>query len=558
MINKIIKRISVTNDDFETALASYADLLKESFESNDLEGFRVIYNDYENLQHVHDLIEKFYEHFKRPEDYPLVAENDAVNFPIPVNSDFEILWKWCSLRYALYSWIIYAYSTDVFTFNKENVSKYLKIIENSVSEDNGASLNDRTIIFNIFIYLQLKGDEILKLDSWEWTSRERLDMKSYWIAGVHDWIPYGIAVFLLRQSNEYDVLPLYHIKAITYKYLFEKLSRLFDYFKSDFENWKTILGIPDKDIFEQRKENITSLFLNLNKEYSVELNKMVVSEPLDKERIEKFITKEFDIWKTKSEIGDYFHYFDSIRKVDTAELGFRKIDQSIFIETGKRQFTKNFQIDIIGFTVIWPFVKLEEEDFVDVLQKYTTAMPGIKYSNSYEVVDTAISDLKNDEFNATIIIISRTLNSGLKLNKAATPAKDFQEADMNDPLRNVLNDLVGYYKGIPVCIANIPSTQNLLLVADFHLAFCKYQVIDESTGSEGLNIEVKEIGFDRAKEKLAEKSEDFHQREYGALTDDEAILELQTGIDVRVREKYKFEVLNPKAIRSYNVTINYE
>ncbi|MDP4235928.1 MAG: hypothetical protein Q8919_05725 [Bacteroidota bacterium] len=554
------KDFGLRTKDFELALANFSNLLKETFQANDLESFKTIYNDYENLEHVYDLKYGFYEHFKNISSTPPIPENDKVIFPIPADSKFESLWLWGCVREAIYAWIVYSYATKIVSYTQDEIVQYLKIIERSASADNTTSLSDFDIVLNLFFYLQFYGSEILDFDRWEWNSRERLNLRGYFIPGVYDWIPYGLIVCLMRQPFLPDHEALLHVKTYQYEPLYQKFTMLLQQFKNQINDWDKILGTPNSSILDEKKEKIETLFDLLRREYIVELNKAVVREPLDKNMVTEFIEKELKIWQTQSEFREYFNYFNAVVRMDRPfdDSSLTTINKTIFCEGAKRQFTKNFHIDIVGFSVMWPLVRKEDLDFFSLITEQAPQVE-TKYGQRIQVLDGMIDDIQNAGYHPTVIIISRMLYSSNNLFGDGDGVTLLEEIQDNDPISKCFTEIIGYYKNIPVCLllSSLQSMSHTIMVADFHSAFRRIQYRDDSDREANLKIQIEEITFARAKQRLATKGSDFYEKVFGRLTEEEAILELQTGVDLTIEETYKFEILDNSAFRINSVVFDF-
>lgn len=549
------KNIS-SNQNYILTLTNYAVLLKTAFESDDLEGFSDIFNDYENLERPHVLISEFYEHFRKTIDLPPFGENDKVEFPIPEDSHFELLWMWSSVRFALYSWILHAYSSNIVTLTSERIDKYLLVIERSPTKDYASSVRDNSIVFNLFIYLYLNGYDILDLDRWEWHARKRYELKVYTVFGVHDWMPTGIVLYFIRNISGDKFSVSFWMKSNVYRNLFDIVDKKIAEIKGNYDKYVGIIGNIDEKALDERCRAIISFWKLLWKDYEVELNKYVAKEPLDREMVSSFVTGEVERLYTNSEFRDYFDFFNATTLTSVRDDEFSSIHAQFHMESGKRPFIRNLHMDIYGFSLSWQVARKEDFDFITLLDEYIVPINGVKSHKRIDVIDRALSELREKEITPTIILVPR---EWLWRYNVFEGNDSYVESPQDDTLRGKLSELVGNYRSIPVATISLPDQrgESKILVADFAKAFTWKQIEQNQDGGDVISIQVKEIDFDRATELLQSKDESFYSRVYGTLTEQEAITELQTGIDILVDEEYKYEVLNKDAFVFYDVTIDY-
>jgi hypothetical protein len=446
---------------------------------------------------------------------------------------------------ALYAWVTYLFMLNELSLERASFLIDQLYLRYNFFED---------LLSDIDYIRSNESDDYLGITFWDYT--ERPDKQVYSPPSAYDWIIYGPCIVLLR-----DELPNFSEAVIIddrgHAFLLYNVKEKLEEMKTRLEplakllRWSSIINDTEtitadeqlKQRFEEKEEQITSLFLRVQTLHEEEENRLIADQPLDEKLVADFKAALYKRWKDACLSYWLFEYNHALTTVDTTD-DLTKHGQSVFLDHQKMMFVTDGQQTIYNSTDLGSAIgRTVDDQFVyDITRQITPQQlsPGEDYGSVTAGLESCINRIRADGFLPDIILLPSNLfyNSDLR----STPK--YKSTDMRENPNQI-----GVFDGIPVFRMFAKTLASKAIVASFQQAL-RLSVYENSALYEHyLHLDLHELSTTEIDARYKRETVRWTtSRDNAQLTEKQAKLRLASSLILELWTMGKFTILESKAV----------
>lgn len=458
-----------------------------------------------------------------------------------INSELVIA-KRCEgfMRHALMSiryWSIYLF--DLGILNSKDVKVILEFSKVHYHVGN-EMLND-------IIYIREQSYKgYLNLNAWDYKHR---GSEPYTLPSPFHWVTLGFFCDNILQNQLYvDFQEIDFTSFDGIKHLYRDLKDIRSMIINQSEKWLELFELGTEAELDKRLEDLLNVFAVLNRKKVGQEEKAIALAAINRDIETEFIKAVGNSWSNAGLahlLCDYFR--DSLV---TRRVGDRLVPLGleIFYGDGKKMFLSDFESVGPSSLVHLGSRVTEYEDSLFFQKILNSDSKRISKSNEIEVIDVAVEDLRKNQMNPSVILISTFAN--IKFRELWNDSKFVsKEMELNDDIPK-LRTYLGRYKGISVFYSPHGLNDNQIVVMDFTKAMTFIQRRSKKWYKDLLEVSVQPFTERKARAVLHADPIRWRKTDDGIdLTEAEAIIAIQNSVIIKVSSHIDFDVRNHNAIR---------
>lgn len=423
--------------------------------------------------------------------------------------------------FSIVSWLWFYYDEN--DINKDDILKLTNTIE--LTYDYGDEL------INDAIYIRENSHwEYLEIN--EWDNVERQEMEAYSPPQAHNWITFGLSILLLRRSDITNIDLSLIKNDITASMLLGQVEHNLLLIENQFEKWKEIIGIYEKDAFEEKKRSIINLFTQLKRRYTSLESEKHSTLRISEKKIVEFKEKSAKAWEQSSKLKRLFNQYKVLVENNNPDMKFTLVKHRILFQRAKKMFTDENYQGIIGsedFAAQFGRNRFDAFIFNDIIAKKDI----VEITQINVFLDTAIEKIKLTGAVPSLIIMAPEF---LQINEFTENPLLKQRWQITD---NVAPDLIGMYDEIPIYHTFSSIMKDKILICNFEGSFTLDVYNDPNSIPPDLHISVREFEEGEAKAELEKNPEKWKvDREGNELSNEEALNIIKTSVFINFEAKY--------------------
>lgn len=532
-----LEKLSVTNDYVYQAYNAFSRLFYYILKNKDLNMFRYALTEFNQIDSLgfnnyRDLRLKIRVFGERNP----TLENDKKLYAVV--SMFEVYRR--HVLMGLKFWTYYMYQLKVYdeSFLLEIIGKL------RLNGDSNELLED-------IIEVRNKGwDGYLGWMSWDFM--ERTPGEDYNPPNSRDWLTFGFLVDIIRERRLIFNAENYSLKELQdITFLYESLLDHQKVFERDFEKWKSILKVEDREalgnLLRRLWENLEQ-FKNRNISGK---EQQIAKAKLSADRIEEFYKETGESWQRASLFRNLFKQYENREPVGREGVEDRGFTTPII--GGKKMFIAEVEQNMSTYNSSEAGKRvaiLSDDAFTSILNDADSVI--IKDENLLDVVQKGIKSVSDAGHQANLIVLPMEMGYD---DESLINHKDFIWRDQAE-IQNVGLDnfLLGYFQEIPVYQSNSMSAK--VLVCDFRTAFSMKYFASQDWYESELSVKIIEIGKELAEE-MYKENKDYWQRrsQLSVFSDDDIIYNIMNAV---ILETYTYDAFEITDKTAYIIGIIYD
>jgi hypothetical protein len=525
----------VVNEYYYWAFNGFSQLLYNMVKNADLKQFKYALEEYDQISDL------------SYEDYYLLKEEirdlQEVNIDGANDVEIERLKKEYSdssqfqkyrrqVLLGIKYWILYLYQIKKL---EENITlDFVKLI-NIQYYDSEDTIDD------ILFFRSRKSHSFMGWDNWDYT--ERKSGVVYSPPSPQNWLTFGFMIDQIRGVSSFINIESYYPKDLhEAKYLHDEFKKELEYLVENFDDWKGILNVENKEDLNEKSSKILSLFAALKRRTIGNTEKDIAAQPLSPDKITEFKNSVGNAWKNNARVRQLFTE-KGTPEIIPNDIILKPIGHRVFYEKTKFVFIdgehhqKIYGIDSLGSRI----GRWEDDKFFKTI--ITDDHNKVFDTNTLQILIKAIAELKEKGHTPDLIVVSplrshkdrELFDSKFFTPKRLLPAEVFEGSAT----------LLGQFDGIPMYFSLSELIKNRVLICDFKTAFKMKHKSNPEWFEGELKVDVNLISEDEAKRKLAEQPDYWMHTEDGIdLNEDDALTLIKTSVNIDCWSTVEFEILN--------------
>lgn len=536
--NQSIDNIKSANKFYYMAFLGFSKLLYYMLKNGDINQFRFAMDLFDEIS-----ISNYNDHYKiKWEIRDLERENINGDNDIVIKEkkdELRILKEFDNYKRHVLTgikyWVFYLFKLN--RINEEIALLFIERIKipNAESED---LLND------ILFFRSSSMNYYMEWSEWDFIVRPSGRIYSPPIP--YEWLTFGFFADQLREKRFFVNVKDLDSKEISYaNLLYDSLKSIVKIFEEDFEKWKVILTLKNREELSSKTDEILKDFAIVKRKSLTDKDKAIALSPIYQPHVDNFKTLIGNAWKSQARIHNMFRKYENLICIDDANIKLKQIGQITFFEKAKMMFTEqNYQM-IYGIERMGSEVaNWEDNYFFSIISQ--TEFNKISGSSIFEVLSEAILELKKKNIEPNVIIVPNVYSyKDEKFLRSDRFISIFNTSQQNNVLASFC---IGTFDGIEVFTSYSPLLNNSVLVSNFNKAFQMKYIKNDEYFDDVLKVNVSEVSHEEALRHLEENRIKWTTIEDGGvLSDTEALMLIKTSVIIEIGTNIEFEILNNEA-----------
>lgn len=377
-----------------------------------------------------------------------------------------------------------------------------------------------------------------------WDFMERPPGEAYNPPNSRDWLTFGFLVDIIRERRLIFNVENYSLKELQdITFLYESLLDHQRVFERDFEKWKNILKVEDRETLGNLLRRLWETLEQFKNRNISGKEKQIAEAELSADKIQEFYKETGESWKRASLFRNLFKQHNNRGVADKESVKDRGFTTPII--GGKKMFIADGEHSMSTYNSSEAgrrIATLSDDAFASILDGADSAI--VKGENLLDVVLKGIKAVSDAGHQTNLIVLPAELGYE---DESLISHKDFIWRDQAE-IKNVGLDnfMLGYFQQIPVYQSDSMSAK--VLVCDFRAAFSMKYFVNEGWYESELSVKIIEIGKELA-EKMYREDREYWQRrsQLSVFSDDDIIYNIMNAVILETYTYDAFEITDKKA-----------
>jgi len=446
------------------------------------------------------------------------------------------------IKFSLFSWTNYLYSIGKISL------EHIRNISNSIKLDLAYPYDE----INMFLSILKNSDNLFNWFIWSFKFEEK---NLHFVASEtrpEYWLSLGLLVRYLKTNFNLD------IDSVTVEYNFRVLSDIItgrsNYIEVNFEKWKQVIQIQNKEDLDVRLKVVKEFFLKLKVKQELQISKDIVKQPFSQKCVDDFKKKVLDQWKETQFSSAIFKYFNNIDYIAEDENLMKINAYNPFMRDIKEIFIEKHHVDSDDLGIGSEINKHVDHKFYSVIHKQIEGKPCDRYDSLSIAIDSLVKKIEEKKYNPNLIIINPRLiykDRSFQKNEFFTPQHKISE----DVKKELGFPILGRYKKLLIISSFYYFEKNVVFVCDLKKTIRMVLQKNPDWYDQILKMNISEVDEKTAKDILNEKPENWLKRDGLTISEEEALLEIQKGANIDISENLYFKLISSDAIEIAEINV---